>query len=66
MTPLFTGPVTIALRANPTNAVLGGTRTVNAVAGIATFADLTLNEPGKGYTLVASADEPGRRDIERF
>ena len=51
----YTGSVTIALGANPGGATLGGTLTAAAAAGVASFADLTLNQPGAGYTLVASA-----------
>jgi alpha-tubulin suppressor-like RCC1 family protein len=47
--------VTIAIAANPSVATLGGTTTVNAVGGIATFTDLTLDRRGTGYTLVASS-----------
>ncbi len=48
-------PITVALGNNPGGATLGGTTTKNAVNGVATFSDLTLNEPGVGYTLVASS-----------
>jgi hypothetical protein len=51
----FTGPITIALGTNPGSATLGGTVTVNAVAGIATLSTLSINLAGTGYTLVASA-----------
>lgn len=51
----FTGNVTIALGSNPGGATLGGTLAVAAVAGVATFADLTLDAAGSGYTLLASA-----------
>jgi hypothetical protein len=47
--------VTLALAANPGGATLGGTTTVAAVNGVATFTDLTLDKAGAGYTLVASA-----------
>jgi Tol biopolymer transport system component/alpha-tubulin suppressor-like RCC1 family protein len=47
--------VTVAFAANPTGATLAGTTTVNAVNGIATFADLSLDRPGSGYTLAATA-----------
>ncbi len=50
-----TNTVTIALGANPGGATLSGTKTVAASGGIATFADLSLNSPGTGYTLTASA-----------
>jgi hypothetical protein len=47
----FTGKVTIALAANPSGSTLGGTLTVTAVKGLATFSGLTLNKPGNGYRL---------------
>lgn len=50
-----TNPVTIALASNPTSSVLGGTLTVNAVNGIATFTDLVVPDVGAGYTLQASS-----------
>lgn len=53
--PTFTGPVTIAIAAGgPAGGVLAGTATVNAVAGVATFAGLSLNRTGS-YTLDARA-----------
>jgi hypothetical protein len=51
-----TNMVTLALGTNPSQATLGGTLTVAAVNGVATFSDLTLDSDGSGYTLVASAD----------
>jgi hypothetical protein len=51
----FTGNVTVALAANPGGSTLGGTLTVTAVNGVATFTNLTLNRPGTGYTLRVSA-----------
>jgi hypothetical protein len=59
--PGFSGPVTLALDNNPSNATLGGTLTVNAINGVADFSDLTLNKVGPlqtnspGYTLQATA-----------
>jgi Big-like domain-containing protein/invasin-like protein len=50
----FTGSVTIAIAANPGTGVLGGTLTLNAVGGIATFGDLTIDTAGDGYTLQAT------------
>src|SRR5207244_2321229 len=44
-----------AWQANPTGATLAGTTTVNAVDGIATLADLSVDRPGSGYTLAATA-----------
>ena len=51
----FLGQVTIALGNNPGSATLGGTKSVAAVAGVATFSNLTVNRPGSGYTLAVSA-----------
>ena len=53
--PTFTGAIAIAIGTNPGSATLGGTLSRNAVAGVATFNDLTLNKTGLPYTLVASA-----------
>jgi hypothetical protein len=50
-----TNPVTIGLGANPGGAVLGGTTTLTPVDGSVVFADLSISNPGVGYTLVASA-----------
>ncbi len=50
-----TSAVTLALAANPGGSTLGGTTTVNAVSGVATFGTLTLNRTGTGYTLAASS-----------
>ncbi len=51
----FTGPVTIALDAGGTGATLAGTTTVNAVAGIATFADLSIQRAATGLTFIATS-----------
>ncbi len=48
-------PVTVALADNPTGAVLGGARTVNAFNGVASFNDLTVNQAGIGYSLRATS-----------
>src|SRR5207247_10273043 len=50
----FTGNVTVALGANPGSGTLSGTKTVPAVAGVATFGDLSLDKAGTGYTLTAA------------
>src|SRR5947207_1827091 len=55
----FHGAVTVALGEHPAGAVLRGTRAVDAVRGVASFADLSLNRSGTGYTLVATS--PGVR-----
>jgi hypothetical protein len=51
----FGGSVTISLASNPTGAALSGDLTVVAVDGIAVFPDLSVDRPGSGYRLAASA-----------
>lgn len=55
LVPTSTAAVTMSLGANPGSGVLSGTRTVNAVAGVATFTNLRINRTGEGYTLTAQA-----------
>jgi alpha-tubulin suppressor-like RCC1 family protein len=50
-----TGLVTIALQSNPNGGTLGGTLSRNAIAGVATFNDLTLTKTGQPYTLGATS-----------
>ena len=50
-----TANVTLAIGANPGGSTLSGTTTVAAVAGVATFTDVRLNNAGTGYTLTASS-----------
>ena len=50
-----TGTIALALASNPSGAALQGTTSVTAVAGVATFSNLSLDKAGTGYTLVASA-----------
>jgi subtilisin-like proprotein convertase family protein len=49
----YDGNVSIALDNNPTGAILGGTTTVTASGGVATFSGLTVHNIGNNYTLVA-------------
>src|SRR2546430_687784 len=51
-----TNAVTVVIDSNSLGATLLGTATVNAVNGVATFADLSIDKPGTGYTLAVSAD----------
>jgi hypothetical protein len=51
----FNGPIAITLGANPGGATLSGTLTVTATNGVATFTNLSINQSGTGYTLVATA-----------
>ena len=53
----FTGAVTIAIGHNGgmlLPGTLSGTKTVTAVNGVATFSDLSIDQPGNGYTLIVS------------
>src|SRR6266699_2531261 len=50
----FTGTVTVALGNNPGSGTLGGTLSVAAVNGVATFGNLSVNRVGTGYTLTAA------------
>jgi hypothetical protein len=51
----FTGDVTLAISTNPGGGTLSGTTTVAAVNGVATFPDLSINNPGTGYRLQATS-----------
>jgi hypothetical protein len=51
----FGGSVTLAIGTNPGGGTLGGTVTVGAVNGVATFGNVHVNRVGAGYTLAASA-----------
>jgi len=52
-----TANVTLAIGTNPSGGTLSGTATVAAVAGIATFSNLSINTAGAGYTLIASSGD---------
>ncbi len=52
----FGGSVAVALLNNPGGSTLGGSPSVTAQNGVATFSGLTLNEPGNGYTLSLSGN----------
>jgi len=54
-TPTFTGTVDIALGTNPSGGVLSGTASVQASGGVAEYSDLAVDNPGNGYTLVATS-----------
>src|SRR2546426_5017345 len=54
----FTGTVSIAIGHNGGTVIpgtLSGTKTVDAVNGVATVSDLSIDQIGNGYTLVVSA-----------
>src|SRR5204862_4345941 len=52
--PSFTGATSLAL-GNAGGATLSGNGPVNAVNGVATFANLTIDKVGTGYTLTATS-----------
>src|SRR5207253_8697525 len=58
--PSFTGTVPVALGNNPGGSTLGGTTTVAAVGGMASFGDLTLDKTSSGYGLTATGAEERR------
>ena len=47
--------MTLAIGTNPGGGTLAGTKTKAAVAGVATFSDLSINKIGRGYTLTATS-----------
>ena len=49
-----TSSITLALSGGTGGATLGGTKTVSAVAGVATFSNLTVDKVGSGYMLNAT------------
>ena len=51
----YAGNVTVAVGNNPGGSTLSGTTTAAAAHGVATFADLSLDKSGAGYTLTATA-----------
>jgi hypothetical protein len=50
----FGSSITIALGTNPAGGTLSGTKIGTAVDGVATFSDLSIDNAGNGYTLVAT------------
>jgi hypothetical protein len=53
--PGASNAVTVGTGANPGAGTLSGTTGVNAVNGVASFGDLSINKAASGYTLVASS-----------
>jgi len=51
----FTGAITLALGANSGGGTLSGGAPVSAVNGVATFPNLSVDQPGNGYTLRATS-----------
>src|SRR5437016_2990230 len=53
----FSGAITLALSANPGGGTVSGGGSVNAVNGAATFAGLSIDKAGNGYTLTATSGQ---------
>src|SRR5207247_1999325 len=53
--PAATASISLALRAGERRAGQGGTNPKNAVAGVATFSNLTVHKVGTAYKLTASS-----------
>lgn len=51
----FTGNITVSIAVNPSGGTLSGTATKAAVAGVATFTNLSIDKVGTGYRLQAAA-----------
>ena len=64
----YNGPVTLAIKAGTgaAGATLAGTVTVNAVGGVATFGNLSLNKMGTNYKLTATAAGMSSGDSAAF
>jgi hypothetical protein len=60
----FTGGITLAVGSGP--GTLSGTTTRNAVSGVATFNDLSIDKAASGYTLVASSTSPVKATSNQF
>ena len=60
--------ITIAITstANPGSGKLSGTKTVNTVSGVASFSDLSIDQPGVGYRLTATGKGLGSVDSDHF
>jgi hypothetical protein len=54
---LSTAAISLAIADNPGGGSLSGTSTRNAVAGVALFDDLSIEQAADGYTLAASSDD---------
>lgn len=62
----WTGEVTLSLEQNPGTDSLAGTRVATAAHGTASFNDLSLANPGHGYTLWAEAAGPSAAESAPF
>ena len=51
----YDGPISVSLINSPGDATLGGTLTVNAINGVASFSGLMLDQAGAGYQIAANS-----------
>lgn len=51
-----TNSVSISIHTNPSSGTLSGNTTINAVDGIATFNNISINNSGEGYILIAESN----------
>jgi len=49
-----TSSITIAIKDNPSGGILSGDNPKNAIGGVATFGNLSIDKPGNAYTLKAT------------
>ncbi len=61
----FNGSVTATIASGPSGATLGGTTTITAASGVATFSDLSLTKSGS-YTLGFAASGAGAATSDAF
>jgi hypothetical protein len=64
----FNGPITLAIKpgTGTAGATLGGTVTVNAVNGVASFSGLSVSKAGSGYRLTATSSGLSAADSSVF
>jgi len=62
----FTGSVTLSIKTGPAGAALSGTITTAAVAGVATFTNLSISKAAGGYVLTAAAPGVASADSAAF
>lgn len=62
----YSGFVTLTIGTNPASGALAGTVSVSAIAGVATFTDISIDSAGTGYTLVATSGSLTQRISSAF
>jgi hypothetical protein len=65
----FTGDIAVSIGANPGNGTLAGTKVVAmhpSLGGVGEWLDLSIDQPGNGYTLLATAAGVGSATSDPF